>query len=71
MAESPKPTGVHCALIVFVLISIANGMGWLLSYKGSNGINELQQEVKSLRQQLDAAKKREAAAGASDGKPGN
>ena len=71
MAASSKPTGLHFAVIFFVLLSITCGMGWLLSYKGANGINELRQEVQSLRQQLEAAKKREAAAGASEGKAGN
>jgi len=33
MAASSKPTGVHYALVVFVLISIICGLGWLLAYK--------------------------------------
>jgi hypothetical protein len=41
MAASSKPTGVHYALVVFVLISIVCGLGWLLAYKGSNSIGEL------------------------------
>lgn len=41
MASSSKPTGVHYALIVFVLISIALGVCLLLAYKGSGSIGEL------------------------------
>ena len=69
MASSSKPTGLHFALIVFVMISIVCGTGWLLAYKGANGMNELRQEAKSLRQQLEEAKKREATAGAKLHKP--
>lgn len=41
MASSSKPTGVHYALIVFVLISIALGVCLLLAYKGSGSIGEM------------------------------
>ncbi len=41
MASSSKPTGAHYALVVFVLISIVCGLGWLLAYKGANNISEL------------------------------
>ncbi|MBI3865589.1 MAG: hypothetical protein HY290_27260 [Planctomycetia bacterium] len=44
MAASSKPTGVHVALIIFVLISIACGVGWLLAYKGSGSISDLRKE---------------------------
>jgi hypothetical protein len=53
MAASTKPTGVHYALVVFVLISIVCGLGWLLAYKGANSISE-------MRAALDTAKKNEA-----------
>src|SRR5262249_27614278 len=53
MAASSKPTGVHYALVVFVLISIICGLGWLLAYKGSNSIGD-------MRRELDAAKNKEA-----------
>jgi hypothetical protein len=53
MAASSKPTGVHYALMIFVLISIICGLGWLLAYKGANSIGE-------MRTALDAAKKNEA-----------
>lgn len=52
-ASSSKPTGVHYALVVFVLISIVCGLGWLLAYKGANSINE-------LRASTDAANKKAA-----------
>lgn len=44
MAASSKPTGVHVALIIFVLISIACGVGWLLAYKGAGSISDLRKE---------------------------
>jgi|SRR5579872_7068356 len=53
MAASSKPTGVHYALLVFVLISIVCGLGWLLSYKGANSLSE-------SRRELDEAKKKAA-----------
>ena len=31
MASSSKPTGVHYALVFFVLLSIVSGVGWLLA----------------------------------------
>jgi hypothetical protein len=39
--SSSKPTGVHYALVFFVLLSIVCGVGWLLAYKGSGSIGEL------------------------------
>ncbi len=48
-SSSSKPTGVHYALVVFVLISIVCGLGWLLAYKGANSISD-------LRRERDAAK---------------
>lgn len=44
MAASSKPTGVHVALIIFVLISITCGVGWLMAYKGAGSISELRKE---------------------------
>jgi hypothetical protein len=41
MASSSKPTGVHYALVFFVLLSIVCGVGWLLAHKGSGSIGEL------------------------------
>jgi hypothetical protein len=58
MAASSKPTGVHYALVVFVLISIVCGLGWLLAYKGANSISDLTRE-------RDAAKKDKETATAS------
>ncbi len=52
-SSSSKPTGVHYALVVFVLISIVCGLGWLLAYKGANSISE-------LRATTDAANKKAA-----------
>ncbi|MGE5195603.1 MAG: hypothetical protein ACM3U2_24180 [Deltaproteobacteria bacterium] len=52
MAAPSKPTGVHYALVVFVLISIVCGLGWLLAYKGANSISD-------LRAERDTAKKNE------------
>ena len=44
MAASSKPTGVHAALVIFVLIAIACGVGWVMSYKGAGSISELRKE---------------------------
>jgi len=54
MAASSKPTGVHYALVVFVLISIICGLGWLLAYKGSNSISDLRREADAAK---DASQK--------------
>lgn len=51
MAASSKPTGEHYALVVFVLISIICGLGWLLAYRGAGNVGE-------LRAAADAAKKK-------------
>jgi len=57
MAASSKPTGVHYALVVFVLISIVCGLGWLLAYKGANSISELRGQLATLQKDRDASKK--------------
>jgi hypothetical protein len=62
MAASSKPTVVHFAIVVLVLISVVCGIGWLLVYKGANSIEDLRREASNLRQQLDAAKKAETMA---------
>ncbi|MSR57708.1 MAG: hypothetical protein EXS05_08550 [Planctomycetaceae bacterium] len=48
MASSSKPTGVHYALVVFVLFTIVCGLGWLLAYKGNGSIGELHAQNVSL-----------------------
>ncbi len=53
MAASSKPTGVHYALVVFVLISIVCGLGWLLAYKGANSISELEAKAKEDKRKAD------------------
>lgn len=65
--EPAKPTAVHYALVFFALLSIINGMGWLLAFKGRDSIpdlrrqvSELGQHVNELRQQLAAARESEA-----------
>src|SRR5579859_1268057 len=57
MAAASKPTGVHYALVVFVLISIVCGLGWLLAYKGSNSISDLRRELADAKQKETQAKK--------------
>ncbi len=52
MAASSKPTGVHVALIIFVLISIACGVGWLLAYKGAGSISDLRKERDDAKDKL-------------------
>jgi hypothetical protein len=46
MASSSKPVAVHYALVVFVLISIVCGLGWLLAYKGTNGLAEVERKAR-------------------------
>src|SRR5580704_10844552 len=55
MAASSKPTGVHYALVVFVLISIVCGLGWLLAYKGANSISELEHKTKDAETKYKTA----------------
>ena len=55
MAASSKPTGVHVALIIFVLISIACGVGWLMAYKGAGSISELKKERDDAKEKLKTA----------------
>ena len=57
MAASSKPTGVHYALVVFVLISIVCGLGWLLAYKGANSISELRRDLAEAKNKEASAKK--------------
>src|SRR5262245_43255855 len=55
MASASKPTGVHYALVFFVLLSIVCGLGWLLAYKGSGSIGELRtQAVNANKKASDA-----------------
>lgn len=58
MASSSKPTGVHYALVVFVLLTIVCGLGWLLAYKGNGSIGELKGQLAS---QTDKATKADQA----------
>lgn len=51
MAASSRPTGVHYALVVFILISIVFFVSWLVVWRGSNGSSD-------MRRDLDAAKKK-------------
>src|SRR5579871_3171317 len=53
MAASSKPTGVHYALVVFVLISIVCGLGWLLAYKGANSLSELEAKAREEKKKAD------------------
>src|SRR4029077_13648607 len=53
MASTSKPTGVHYALVVFVLISIVCGLGWLLAYKGANSISELERRAMDEKKKAD------------------
>src|SRR5258707_7870915 len=53
MASSSKPTGVHYALITFVLISIVCGLGWLLAYKGSNSISDMRRDLADAKKKAD------------------
>src|SRR5258708_7313091 len=53
MASSSKPTGVHYALISFVLISIVCGLGWLLAYKGSNSISDMRRDLADAKKKAD------------------
>jgi hypothetical protein len=55
MASSSKPTGVHYALVFFVLLSIVSGLGWLLAYKGSNSIGELRTQNEKLKKDASSA----------------
>jgi hypothetical protein len=55
MAASSKPTGVHYALVVFVLISIVCGLGWLLAYKGTGSISELEHKTKDAETKYKTA----------------
>ena len=55
MAASSKPTGVHYALVVFVLISIVCCLGWLLAYKGSNSISDLRRERDDAKDKAEKA----------------
>src|SRR5262245_32914260 len=64
MASSSKPTGVHYALIVSILISIVLGVFLLLAYKGNGSIGELQAKAKKAED--DAATWKKAAATASE-----
>ena len=57
MASSSKPTGVHYALVVFVLISIVCGLGWLLAYKGSNSISDLKRDLAAANSKATEQKK--------------
>jgi len=73
MEEPAKPTAVHYALVVFVLISIINGLYWFLAYNGRDGIidsqrqvSDLRRQVSELRLQLDAARDKEATAKQAD-----
>jgi len=52
-SSSSKPTGVHYALVVFVLISIVCGLGWLLAYKGANSISELERKAADEKKKAD------------------
>ena len=55
MAASSKPTGVHYALVVFVLISIVCGLGWLLAYKGANSLSDLKREADAAKAKAQTA----------------
>ena len=55
MAASSKPTGVHYALVVFVLISIVCGLGWLLAYKGANSLSDLKREADAAKEKASKA----------------
>ncbi|MBS0266755.1 MAG: hypothetical protein JSS02_32810 [Planctomycetes bacterium] len=57
MAASSKPTGVHIALIIFVLLTIACGVGWLMAYKGAGSISELKKERDDAKSKLTTAEK--------------
>ena len=57
MAASSKPTGVHYALVVFVLISIVCGLGWLLAYKGANSLSDLRREADAAKEKAATAEK--------------
>ncbi len=57
MASSSKPTGVHYALITFVLISIVCGLGWLLAYKGSNSISDMRRDLTAAKENADKQSK--------------
>ena len=62
-SSSSKPTGVHYALVVFVLISIVCGLGWLLAYKGANSISELERQSRGRKEEgrgPDEARRRSA-----------
>jgi len=53
MESSSKPTAVHYALVVFVLISLVCGLGWLLAYKGANSIGELERKARDEQRKAD------------------
>jgi hypothetical protein len=55
MASSSKPTGVHYALVVSVLLTIVCGVGWLLAYKGANSIGELRASVADQTKKAQAS----------------
>jgi hypothetical protein len=59
MASSSKPTGVHYALVFFVLLSIVCGVGWLLAHKGAGSIGELKTQ---LNNKTEEARKADTAA---------
>jgi hypothetical protein len=46
MSSSSTPTGVHYALVVGVLVSIVCSLGWLMAYKGTNSISELERRAR-------------------------
>jgi hypothetical protein len=55
MAASSKPTGIHVALIISLLISIACGVGWVMAYKGAGSISELRKERDDAKEKLKTA----------------
>lgn len=57
MASSSQPTGVHYALVCFVLSTIVCGLFWLLAYKGNGSIGELTMREAKEKARADAADK--------------
>jgi hypothetical protein len=58
MAASSKPTGVHIALIFFVLTTITCGVGWLMAYKGAGSISELREARKNAEDKASGVEKK-------------
>ena len=55
MAASSKPTGVHVALAVSILLNIVLFVCWLVVWRGMNGSSDMKRELDSAKSKASEA----------------